>query len=583
MMKQTAVIYCRVSSEKQTGEDKVSIPKQLERCKTMAGFLDVAEEDLHVYTDDKKYKKTLPPNKGKWTDPSGKWEDRPEFQKALAHLATGEIDYLIGFDITRLGRSFAALGAIEKAWEAGNQQRNGRGPVKIYSAKDSSQITGDMFGMLMTFARMELKNFKSRLRMGREGTLAAGRWPGAFNKFGYASQKVEGQRGCEIILDEAEAERVKLIFDKAEELPLVKLRLWLVANKVEQKNDPSRAKQKRREWNIGLLRRLLRDEVYTGKATWRFADGKTYVIDIPQIITPEQFNRVQRMIEDRKTKSLRNTKAVAACQYIAWCGACDCKMTLHSQKFYTNKLADGSLRTLEHIIPKHRYRCGDSRHGGKYKHKGWTHYGPTIDRKVWRHLVDNAIKNPDLIREQVEQRRKVLQAEGSDTTGQIAQKQRDLDELDRGRQRILDMARKGLITQEEAEAVIHKNNLDRAILQEELSRLEQLRDEAELVLDELNLTYAIMRKYETKVAEYDISQQALRQLDEAGQRHIYEGRKEIIQALCERIDIYPDGRIEIHGLVETGGGVSDFCLTDYKELVSQKSVFYGVEFHLEAG
>lgn len=579
-MKQTAVIYCRVSSEKQTGDDKVSIDQQLERSKIMAGFLGV--DDIHVYKDDKKYIKTQPPNKGKWTEPSGKWEDRPEFQKTLAHLATGEIDYFIAFDITRMGRSYAALGAIEKAWEAGNQQRNGRGPVKIYSAKDSSQITGDMFGMLMTFARMELKNIKSRLRMGREGTLAAGRWPGAFNKLGYTSRKVPGQRGCEIILDKEEAERVKLIFDKAEELALMKLRLWLVANKVEQKNDPARASQKRIDWNIALLRRLLRDDTYTGKATWRFKDGKSYVVDIPQIITPEQFNRVQRMIEDRKTKSPRNTKAVAACQFIAWCGECDCKMALHSQKFFTYALADGSRVKKYHHVPRHRYRCGNARNGGTDKHAGWEHYGPTIDRKVWRHLVDNAIKNPDLIREQVEQRRKVLQAQGSDVTGDIAQKRRDLEELDRGRQRILDMAHKGLITQEEAEAVIQRNNLDRAILQEELSRLEQLRDEAGLVLDELNLTYQIMRKYETKVTEYDISQQELQQLDEAGQRHILEGRKEIIQALCERIDIYPDGRIEIHGLVETGGGVNAFCLTDYNSLVSQKT-FYGVEFLLVTG
>jgi DNA invertase Pin-like site-specific DNA recombinase len=72
-----AVIYARVNTETQAGDDKVSIEQQLTDCQALCesqGF-----EIIGIFEDKKKYTKTRSPNKGKVVESSGKYDDRPGF------------------------------------------------------------------------------------------------------------------------------------------------------------------------------------------------------------------------------------------------------------------------------------------------------------------------------------------------------------------------------------------------------------------------------------------------------------------------------------------------------------------------
>jgi len=50
--------------------------------------------------------------------------------------------------------------------------------------------------------REENKRRAERMRMGKIGTLKDRRWPGQYDKFGYATVKEPGKRGCIITLAE---------------------------------------------------------------------------------------------------------------------------------------------------------------------------------------------------------------------------------------------------------------------------------------------------------------------------------------------------------------------------------------------
>ena len=57
-----------------------------------------------------------------------------------------------------------------------------------------------------------------------------------------------------------------------------------------------------------MINQILRSDDYTGETTWCFADGSQYTIEIPRIIEPEQFERVQNRLERNKKLSTRNAK-----------------------------------------------------------------------------------------------------------------------------------------------------------------------------------------------------------------------------------------------------------------------------------
>jgi hypothetical protein len=76
-----------------------------------------------------------------------------------------------------------------------------------------------------------------------------------------------------------------------------------------------------------------------------------------------------------------------------------------------------------------------------------------LDWQVWRYLVDNGIKRPDLIREQVQARQAELQAQGDGVDSEIAHARRGLTEVDHERAFCLRQAGRGKITEAEFDAV----------------------------------------------------------------------------------------------------------------------------------
>ena len=90
-----AAIYARVSSERQAGNDRVSIEVQLAEseayCKER-GYAVVGR-----YVDCEKYRV-----RGKLVQPSGERKDRPEYRKMLKAVLAGEFGVIVAWKEDRL-------------------------------------------------------------------------------------------------------------------------------------------------------------------------------------------------------------------------------------------------------------------------------------------------------------------------------------------------------------------------------------------------------------------------------------------------------------------------------------------------
>jgi chromosome segregation ATPase len=176
---------------------------------------------------------------------------------------------------------------------------------------------------------------------------------------------------------------------------------------------------------------------------------------------------------------------------------------------------------------------------------------------VWRKLVDEAIMHPELIREQVMNRRQELQAQGDGYDSEISRAKRELSDIEAGRDRLMNQLAKGVITENDFERVMVERNREKAFWQEECSRLGSLRNDAQKLESDLEHAYRILAAYGEKLEWLDISKGELKKRSPDERIEILTERKRIVQSLCERITVYGDGRIDIDGLIDTGN-----CLTD---------------------
>ena len=400
-MSKRVVLYARVSDPVlQDGEDKVSINEQLADMRALCernGWEVVGE-----FVDNKTYRATQYPRKGKIVNPSGERADRPEFLRMLEVVKTGRVDVVLCWRDDRLVRHPRVAVALEDALDIGDSRRNGRPPIEIM---DATGAVIDRFTLQVkaTVWREENKRRAERVRMGKEATLRAGRWPGQYRRWGYKCVKEPGKRGQKIVIDPETAPIVLKIYEMYDAgYSVAEIRQWLIENRVPQ----IYTMLQKHEWSMPLISRILRREEYLGRATWRFKDGTTITVPIPQIVPTDLFYRVQAKIERNKQRATRNAKGIYLLQGLARCGECG------------NGLSVSRSRNFKE---GYRYRCHTASHNAHEGHpQPHSFNGPALDWAVWRHLVDYGIKRPDLIAEQIEARLAELRIQREELKDEIA-------------------------------------------------------------------------------------------------------------------------------------------------------------------
>lgn len=187
-------LYTRVSTEIQV--DGYSLEAQKERLRKEAehrGMKVVGE-----YSDEGKSGKNI--------------KGRPEFQKMLNDIKSGKdkIDYVLVFKLSRFGRNAAdTLNSLQYMEDFG---------VNLLCVEDGIDSAGAagklMISVLAAVAEIERENIKEQTMAGRQQKARDGRWNGGFAPYGYKLVHKDGEKGKVLVIDEKEAEHVRLIYDK---------------------------------------------------------------------------------------------------------------------------------------------------------------------------------------------------------------------------------------------------------------------------------------------------------------------------------------------------------------------------------
>jgi DNA invertase Pin-like site-specific DNA recombinase len=550
-------LYARVSTEAQTGEGMVSIQQQLIDMYSL-----VERQGWKVFgesIDAENYTATLPPSKGKVVNPSGERADRPALLAMLEKVKTGDVDAVLCWRDDRLVRHPRVAVALEDALDIGDGQRNGRGKVQIY---DATGATIDRFTLSIkaTIWREENKRRVERGRMGKEGTLKQGRWPASYNRLGYRTVVDPGKRGRRIELgDEEEVRTVRDIFDwYLSGISPERIRDILIARGAKQQGKNPRIY----DWNPAIIRSMIHARDYTGEATWTFDDGTDMSVEIPAIISPEKWRMAQETMKKNARQSTRNAHGVYLLQGLATCGECGGAVVVIKASYCYYTLKDGTRKRYLSKEEQYRYRCAKGNQKvNRNNHPRCSWSGPLLDWATWRKIIDDGIKQPLIIQEQVLNRRAALKAQGDSLDGDIARIRARLDEIKDERAAYQRMSARKRITEDEFNRRMDETDESSQILQEDLARLKILRDDRDKTDASLRYTKQLFDAIRSELPEIDQPPEVLKAMPEEDRRWVLERRQEIVRAMVDRTVLFSDGTIRLEGLLD-GTELSQFGTDD---------------------
>lgn len=275
-----AAIYIRVSTQYQV--DRASLPVQREELINYAKYaLDIT--DCVVFED---------------AGYSAKNTDRPDYQRMMARVRTGEFSHLLVWKIDRISRNlldFAAMYAELK--------KLGIVFVSKNEQFDTSSAMGEaMLKIILVFAELERNMTSERVSAVMLSRANDGIWNGGKVPFGYAYDKNTKQ--FSIIEDEAQV--VLHIYDLYESVKS----LTTVAKSLNEKGVRSRTGK---PWNPTTVRTMLTNPFYAGTYRYNYWDesSKSFTVKDkdewvlvldhhPAIVTPERQEIIAVMLQSKQ-------------------------------------------------------------------------------------------------------------------------------------------------------------------------------------------------------------------------------------------------------------------------------------------
>ena len=420
-------------------------------------------------------------------------EDRPEGSRLLGDIKAGLIETVFIYKLDRLGRSARiTLNAVHSMEQHGVKIRSMTEPFDTADA-------GGRFLLTILAGAADLDRSSTLDRLWNGANRAAkdhGRWLGGIVPYGY--KKVDKL----LEIDDQEAAAVAMMYEKAAGgMSCVKLADYLNANNIPTAYTNGHGKRKSGTtgiWTPGRVRNLLVSTIYYGyheygKRTNKVREpvGRT----MPAIVPEELWKKCQEQIVANRIIEPHNRKHDYLLRGLIKCGSCGLN---YSGYHYKGRIQDF-------------YRCN-----GKSKYRGPIHGTcpspnvPTkqLDAAVWARIESffaNPGKELDVLRESV----KADVGRAARLENEKKALQSAIDGKAFEREIIIDMARKRIITQDEAAGQLEKLAAEKATLQGQLLALEdRLRESAvsaedfasiELMLAEMRGTIADF-SFEEKMA-----------------------------------------------------------------------------------
>ena len=285
MKRQNCAIYTRKSSDEGLEKEFNSLDAQREACAAYitsqkhAGWLPIPD----LYDDG---------------GLSGGTMERPALKRLLADIKFGKVQIVVVYKVDRLTRSLADFAKIVDVLDA-----HGASFVSVTQQFNTTTSMGRLtLNMLLSFAQFEREIAGERIRDKIAASKAKGMWMGGNVPLGY------DVRERKLIVNDAEAETVRMIFRRYAELGSVRLlgheldRLGVVSKRREGAGGVLAGGNR---FSRGALYTLLQNPIYRGEIGHQ---GRVYPGQHEAIIDAELWQRVQeKLAGNRQARALGDT------------------------------------------------------------------------------------------------------------------------------------------------------------------------------------------------------------------------------------------------------------------------------------
>lgn len=219
---------------------------------------------------------------------SGGTMDRPALKRLLANAEAGKIDCIVVYKVDRLSRSLLDFSRIMEVLD-----RYGVSFVSVTQQFNTATSIGRLLlNVLLSFAQYEREIIGERTRDKMSAARRRGKWVGGMPILGYDVRP----EGGGLVINEAEAERVRAIFD----LYLAEESLLATAKELARRGWKTKGWVTRegrvrtgRAFDKTALHNLLRNATYAGKVRYQ---KQMYEGEHAAIVSVESWVEVQRLL-----------------------------------------------------------------------------------------------------------------------------------------------------------------------------------------------------------------------------------------------------------------------------------------------
>lgn len=205
--------------------------------------------------------------------------DRPEMQKLLAAVETGEYAGVLVMEVPRLARGNTRdQGTVAETFQYSGTKIIT--PEKIYDPSNEADEEYFEFGLFMS--RREYKAINRRLQRGRLASLHEGKYIAGTPPYGYRKVKIPHQKGntLEIVPEQAdvvrEIYRLYTVGDPRPDGTLEPIGSYGIANQLNAQSIPSPGGAK---WSATSVRDILKNPTYAGYVRWAYRPERKQMVE----------------------------------------------------------------------------------------------------------------------------------------------------------------------------------------------------------------------------------------------------------------------------------------------------------------
>jgi len=335
-MKRRCAIYTRKSTEEGLDQAFNSLDAQREACS--AYVISQTHEGWELV--DEHY------DDGGW---SGGNMARPALQQLLADVAARKVDVIVVYKVDRLTRCLTDFARIVETLDKSRASF-----VSVTQAFNTTTSMGRLtLNVLLSFAQFEREVTSERIRDKFAASKRKGMWMGGPVPLGY---RLENRK---LLIDDAEAETVRLVFSRYLELHSVGAladQLAVAGVRTKVRHFSNGRSVGGIEFTRGSLAQLLQNPLFVGKVRHR---GDLYDGEHEAIVDARSWEEVQQLLATNRRERLLGSRARSPSLLTGLIRDSDGRpMTpvfttkgTHQHRYYVSRLKAGEVRSSAWRVP----------------------------------------------------------------------------------------------------------------------------------------------------------------------------------------------------------------------------------------